>query len=194
MEADPETFASEVRGAPPNETAALQRSRTRHRVVTPMRERDLLFRESNEIAEITTVLTDKLPDPVVTLPVTTRPIPREVKLQEWEGQVQVVNRKTFTATLTDVTAGSAEESIEVDLLMDDLSDGDQELVVPGAIFRWIVGHTYTYGQKDSFSRIVMRRLPIWTTHEIKEADREAEELYNALFQNGSRGHSTAGSD
>jgi hypothetical protein len=194
MEAERETFASELRDAPANETAALQqRSRTRldDRVVTHMRERDLLFRESNEIGERTTASTHKLPDLVVKLPPMTRPTPREVKLQEWEGQVQVVHQETFTATLTDVTANSTEESVEADLLMDDLSDGDRELVVPGAVFRWIVGHTYMYGQKDSFSRIVMRRLPIWTTHEIKEADREAEELYNALFANGSRGDSAA---
>jgi hypothetical protein len=106
--------------------------------------------------------------------------PREIKLQEWEGQVERVGRRYFYGRLVDLTTGETEETEEVDFPIDDLTDSDRKLLVPGAVFRWIIGYRYNRGQKDRFSRIVIRRLPIWTSDEIRAADERATKLHEIL--------------
>lgn len=117
---------------------------------------------------------------VVHHPSVEREIPREVKLQEWEGQVQEVGSNYFSARLVDLTAGENEETEEAELPLDDLIESDRALLVPGAVFRWIIGYRYMYGQKERFTRVVIRRLPMWTEQEIRSADRAAADLYEAL--------------
>ena len=104
-------------------------------------------------------------------PSTEREIPREIKLQEWEGQVQEVGRDYFSARLVDLTLGEKEETEEAELPLDDLTESDRALLVPGAVFRWIIGYRYVHGQKERFTRVVIRRLPMWTNQEIKAADK-----------------------
>lgn len=122
------------------------------------------------------VNTPKLSNVVTHLPVTADSA-HEVILQEWEGQVQSVAKLHFSARLVDITAGESEETEEADLPVDDVNEGDRKLLVPGAVFRWLIGYRYTPGQKERFGRVVIRRLPIWTHDEIKKADKEAEALY-----------------
>lgn len=123
-----------------------------------------------------------------------REIPREVKLQEWEGQVQEVGPTYFSARLVDLTAGEKVETEEAELPLDDLIESDRALLVPGAVFRWIIGYRYMYGQKDRFTRFVIRRLPMWTEQEIRSADQEADELHHALLGNHSNRAATTRSD
>ena len=91
----------------------------------------------------------------------------------------------FSARLVDLTRNSREETEEADLPMDYLGEADRDLVVPGALFRWIIGYNWASGEKQPFTRVVIRRLPIWTEREIKSADQEAAELHDALFGNAS---------
>jgi hypothetical protein len=123
-----------------------------------------------------------------------REFPREVKLQEWEGQVQEIGSNYFSARLVDLTAGEKEETEEAELPLDDLIESDRALLVPGAVFRWIIGYRYMYGQKERFTRIVIRRLPMWTEQEIRSADQQADELHHALFGDRSSRTATLGSD
>lgn len=123
---------------------------------------------------------------IVQYPSQSRTANREIVLQEWEGQVQFISNEYFTASLVDLTAGNTEETEELELPVDDLSEGDRSLLVPGATFRWIIGYRYQDRQKERFTRVVIRRLPIWSEHEIKSADREAEELYNGLVRHSSQ--------
>jgi hypothetical protein len=123
-----------------------------------------------------------------------REVPREVTLQEWEGQVQEVGSNYFSARLVDLTAGDKEETEEAELPLDDLIESDRALLVPGAVFRWIIGYRYMYGQKDRFTRFVIRRLPTWTEQEIRSADQEADELHHALFRDHSNRAATTGPD
>jgi|SRR5271170_2002648 len=120
---------------------------------------------------------------VVQYPNPERLLPREVVLQEWEGQVQEVGERVFSARLVDLTRDSKEEVEETDLPIDYLADADARLVIPGAVFRWIIGYNWANGEKAPFTRVVIRRLPIWTEAEIKSADQEAADLHNALFGN-----------
>src|SRR5208337_3395205 len=131
---------------------------------------------------------------VVRYPSPARELPREVVLQEWEGQVQEVGERVFSARLVDLTQDSKEETEETDLPIEDLGEADRGLVIPGAIFRWIIGYRWTNGEKERFTRVVIRRLPIWTEQEIKSADQEAAELHNALFGNAGERAASPGSD
>jgi hypothetical protein len=110
--------------------------------------------------------------------------PREATftpLQEWEGYVVDVGKETFTARLIDLTSNDAQEEEEADFPVTDLSDSDQQMLRPGAIFRWAIGYRRTRGgTKERISRIVFRRLPAWTARELKENRRKAEELAAAL--------------
>ncbi|MEY9593621.1 hypothetical protein ABIA06_005912 [Bradyrhizobium yuanmingense] len=107
--------------------------------------------------------------------------PREITLQEWEGRVVQIQGRLVIARLVDITAGETEESEEVELPLDDVTESDQALLRPGAIFRWILGYSYASGRKERFARVIVRRLPVWTAREMSEADREANELHNAIF-------------
>lgn len=110
-----------------------------------------------------------------------RAAPREITLQEWEGRVVQVEGRLVIARLVDITAGETDEAEEVELPLDDVTEADQALLRPGAIFRWILGYSYASGRKERFARVIVRRLPVWTEREMLEADREASELHNAIF-------------
>jgi hypothetical protein len=131
---------------------------------------------------------------VVRYPIPAPEVPREVVLQEWEGQVQEVGEYVFSARLVDLTRDSKEETDETDLPIEDLGEADRRLLIPGATFRWIIGYRWANGEKERFTRVVIRRLPIWTEREIKSADQEAAELHNALFGNADRRAASPGSD
>jgi hypothetical protein len=131
---------------------------------------------------------------VVRYPSPARESPREVVLQEWEGQVQEVGEHVFSARLVDLTGDSKEENEETDLPIEDLGEADRRLLIPGATFRWIIGYRWANGEKERFTRVVIRRLPIWTEREIKSADQEAAELHNALFGNADQRAASPGSD
>jgi len=131
---------------------------------------------------------------VVRYPSPARELPREVVLQEWEGQVQEVGEYVFSARLVDLTRDSKEETDETDLPIEDLGEADRRLLIPGATFRWIIGYRWANGEKERFTRVVIRRLPIWTEREIKSADQEAAELHNALFGNADQRAASPGSD
>jgi hypothetical protein len=98
-------------------------------------------------------------------------------LQEWEGVVLEVGAESFTARLTDLTAGNKIETEEADFPIADLRDEDHERLRPGAVFRWAIGyHRSPGGTRTRASRIVFRRLPAWSAQELGEARREAERL------------------
>lgn len=102
-------------------------------------------------------------------------------LQEWEGYVSNISEKSFTARLVDKTLGNTIEDEEADFLIDDLSDEDRQLLVRGAVFRWIIGYQRTTsGTKRRVSQITFRRLPAWTKRELEHARSRAEELASAI--------------
>lgn len=110
-----------------------------------------------------------------------RVAPREITLQEWEGRVMHLDGRFVVARLVDISAGEDEETEEVELPIDDVTEADQALLQPGAIFRWVLGYSYASGRKERFARVVVRRLPVWTEREMREADQEASELHDAIF-------------
>lgn len=120
----------------------------------------------------------RLPFPVKTR---TRQFVSFHPIQEWEGTVTDVDGDTFMARLTDLTAGKRVAEEEADFLVDDLTDDDRQLLVPGAIFRWVVGYQRASGgSKKRVSHVVFRRLPMLTEKDAAEAREEGTRRAAAL--------------
>ncbi len=122
---------------------------------------------------------------LVHLPLPIKPRTRQFvsfhPMQEWEGTVTEVDGDTFTARLTDLTAGKSVAEEEADFLVDDITDDDRQLLVPGAIFRWAVGYQRSSGgSKKRVSHIVFRRLPMLTEKDAAEAKAEGARRSAAL--------------
>ena len=113
---------------------------------------------------------------------TSPPRARQVVIQEFEGRVVSISQKEglFAAYLTDVTSGSDDESEDVDLPVEDISDTDLPLFEEGAIFRWLIGYRYQGTTKERFSKLVFRRIPAWSARRREEIWKKAEERANAL--------------
>ena len=102
-------------------------------------------------------------------------------LQEWEGSVLEVNGETFTASLIDTKAKHPPEVEEADFLLSDVSLYDQNMVKPGAIFRWVIGYTISKGGNRKRSSVVsFRRLPQWTKKELQESRSRAKEISDSI--------------
>lgn len=117
----------------------------------------------------------------------TRPhITRFVAEQEFEGAVIAVNpvEKTFFARLVDLTAQEPEEEVEISF--DDISPDDHALIVPGALFNWVIGRitearsAKTSGQVKRISEIRFRRFFHFSPRAIAKAERQATEMFELL--------------
>jgi len=106
--------------------------------------------------------------------------------QVFEGTVVAINQQndTFTARLADLTDNGADE--EGEFCLSELN-GDQSLVVPGAIFTWTIG-LQTRGptrQQVRQSDIRFRRLPAVSQRAIAKAEIEAQLLSQFLRETDS---------
>jgi hypothetical protein len=98
-------------------------------------------------------------------------------LQQWEGVVNEVHHDCLNADIRDLTNPSQAVEI-VDISMDEIPEADQDLLEPGCVFYWIIGHqTSPGGQKSRISEIRVRRNPKWTQHAIDSIKTQGQELY-----------------
>jgi hypothetical protein len=97
-------------------------------------------------------------------------------LQQWEGRVIAISKDTFVAIISDRTnPENPQEKVEIEL--SEISQDDIGLIRPGSFFYWAVGYEDAPGvPRQRVSRIRFRRLPGWTTQEIKRAKQEALKL------------------
>lgn len=102
--------------------------------------------------------------------------PSFVALQEWEGYVVDIQKDFFTARLLDRTFDAEVETELADFPLSDVSDGDLDLLKPGAIFRWAIGYIRNRGTKIRASQIVFRRLPQWREQDLADAQEQANAL------------------
>lgn len=105
-----------------------------------------------------------------------------VALQEWEGVVTDISPSTFTAILIDQTKqGTDEEAV---FPIEEIARDDLSLFAEGAIFRWTIGFLKLQGgSKIRASQLVFRRLPQWTTSDMRQADKRASDL-SKFFEEG----------
>lgn len=95
--------------------------------------------------------------------------------QEFEGSVIAIDPdgEMFMARLVDVSGGGPDEEAEFSLR--EITD-DRHLVVPGAIFSWIIGLQWRKRQAVRVSEICFRRLPPFSREAIARAEARAHEL------------------
>ncbi len=111
------------------------------------------------------------------------PEPREVflVLQDWEGSVETIGSETFTARLRDRADDGTYVGEMAELPIADVSEDDQELLQPGAVFYLTVGRLVREsGRRDLVGRIVFRRLPAWTASSFRRAEQRADRLARFL--------------
>ena len=97
-------------------------------------------------------------------------------LQEWEGYVLEKREDEFTARLLDLTAGSLHEE-EATIPLEEIAEDDYIRVIPGSIFRWVIGYERSSsGTKRRVSQIVFRDLPAITKQDMFEAEQWARKV------------------
>jgi hypothetical protein len=117
------------------------------------------------------------------LTITVAPRSRLITLQEWEGLVENVDqeRGSFTARLYDLRRKDSKDVEIAEFDINDVEPDGQELILPGAVFRWIIGYRdAVYGKRERVSSLVFRRLPAWTTEDLKRSEERGKSLANAL--------------
>ena len=98
-------------------------------------------------------------------------------LQEWEGYVLEKRDDEFTARLLDLTAGSLHEEEEATIPLEEIAEDDYIRVIPGSIFRWVIGYERSpSGTKRRVSQIVFRDLPAITKQDMFEAEEWARKV------------------
>lgn len=110
-----------------------------------------------------------------------RPPERFVSLQAWQGVVEEIklSEQEFTAILFDMTAAGPKETATFDFA--DVSQGDANLLRPGAVFYWAVGYrTAPSGQRSRVSILQFRRMPTLSTEDLGEAFTAADALLREL--------------
>ena len=102
-------------------------------------------------------------------------------LQEWEGHVVDIGDEEFVARLADLTAGRTHESDEAIIPMAEISEHDASRMVPGSIFRWVIGYERSpEGTRKRVSQIVFRDLPRVTSTDLRQGEEWAHKVGPAL--------------
>ena len=97
-------------------------------------------------------------------------------LQQWEGTVTEIAGGEFTAELRDLTDPNNYRE-EATFELDEVSPGDQRLLVLGAVFRWSIGYrTSAAGQRERVSQLRFVRIPGWRRSAVEEIRRRATQL------------------
>ena len=110
------------------------------------------------------------------------PIASFMSLQEWDGYVVDVGPRSFRARIVDVAGGDKDnEEAEVEISLEELDEESQSLLEKGRLFRWSIGYQrFNWGQKLRVSRIIIRRLPAWSSADLSGATRNAAQLSQQL--------------
>ena len=100
-------------------------------------------------------------------------------LQKFEGTVLEICAQECRALIRDLTSpGNVEE---VTFSVEEISDSDRSLAVPGGIFYWYIGYDdHIGGQRYRSSAIIFRRFPLWREKDLINAKRKAESLIERL--------------
>jgi hypothetical protein len=101
-------------------------------------------------------------------------------LQQYEGVVLSADGETFWARLNNKTSPDADEE-EGEFPLEEVSKDDRWLVKPGYIFYWYIGYyDSASGQRTRQSVIRFRRLPAFTSEDLKHAREKAKKLMEAF--------------
>ena len=111
--------------------------------------------------------------------VTGKPQHRFRVLQKFEGTVLEISGQECRAVVRDLTSPGYVE--EITFSIEEISESDRSLAVPGGIFYWSLGYDdHVDGQRYRSSAIIFRRLPAWREKDLIKAKKKAESLIKSL--------------
>jgi len=118
--------------------------------------------------------------PSVDISVYDQPVRCQV-VAEWHGQVIEIQAGYFIAelkgTIGEGVAGVVEEA---QIPLDEVREGDRELVAAGAFFRLCVNLELRHGTKRRYTDVVFRRMPAYRRDELDAARQAGLEIARAL--------------
>lgn len=91
---------------------------------------------------------------------------------KWIGEVIERNGETFKTRVREY--GERSYSKEVEFLVSDIGYNDRKFIRKGSIFYWSVGYFNRPSGRSRESLVTFRRLPYWTSGEIKSAKERAK--------------------
>jgi len=101
-------------------------------------------------------------------------------LCKWEGVVDRINGDSFWGKLKDLTVDTAYIN-EAEFSIDDLQEGDKDLLEIGSVFYWYIGYITTFGgTRTKVSLLKFKRLPQWQKNKIKDIDEKVKDLMERL--------------
>lgn len=86
-------------------------------------------------------------------------------IQKWEGKVISFAGDTFKATLSPLVGDKIDQ--EAEIYVEDVTPDERPLIEPGAVFYWSIGYLERPSGRRRESVLRFRRLPTWTTNEVK---------------------------
>jgi hypothetical protein len=92
-------------------------------------------------------------------PIEGRPNESLAALQEWEGLVVSVKNGTMMAELLDITKGQSVREQMAEIPIAEVPEDERPRVVPGALFRWVIGYTRKAAGGLSRSSLIYFRRP-----------------------------------
>lgn len=117
--------------------------------------------------------------PVVVLPGPFRPRYRFKVLQQFEGTVLEISGDECRAHVRDLT--NPEFIEEITFSIEEISESDRSLAVPGAVFYWDIGYQDRIdGQRLRVSSIRFRRIPMWKEKDLASSRTEAKLISESL--------------
>lgn len=117
--------------------------------------------------------------PIVWYPFKSQRATLFTSLIKWRGVVLKIYEDCFLCRLVDQDGNSPDE--EAEILLSEISDEDLQLIDIGAVFYWSIGYqTNRSGTRSRSSIIRFRRLPVWKSEELSEAQKKAEKTLIAL--------------
>ena len=117
--------------------------------------------------------------PIVWYPLKHQKTTMFTSLKKWRGVVLKTYKDCFLCRLVDQDGNSPDE--EAEILLTEISDEDLQLIDIGAVFYWSIGYQINpSGTRTRSSIIRFRRLPVWRSEELSEAQKKAEKTLITL--------------
>lgn len=102
------------------------------------------------------------------------------KLVEWEGVVEALENDQIHCKLRVIKGSDADFDEFTTFDIERVTEGDRDLVKPGALFRLVIGVQAISGRRQQFSQLVFRRLPAWNMQSIEQAQKRLEGIFQGI--------------
>jgi hypothetical protein len=96
--------------------------------------------------------------------------------QEWHGYIeQISDDGNFTAVLKDISEDEAD--IRAEFSIDEINEGDRDLIKEGALIRWVIGkERRMHGQVKNYDTIILPRFPKYLRDDLNKESAVVEEF------------------